>query len=39
MRISGVSPADVSLLLVWLKRLASSEAEFDQSPVGQNRAS
>jgi tRNA uridine 5-carboxymethylaminomethyl modification enzyme len=39
MRISGVSPADVSLLLVWLKRVASSEAESDPSPVGHNLAS
>jgi tRNA uridine 5-carboxymethylaminomethyl modification enzyme len=41
-RISGVSPADVSILLVWLKRSAGSKGEFtanDFDLTGDNCAS
>ncbi|MGC3960201.1 MAG: tRNA uridine-5-carboxymethylaminomethyl(34) synthesis enzyme MnmG [Verrucomicrobiota bacterium] len=35
-RISGVSPADVGLIAIWLKRNKLSENKPTQSPVGDN---
>jgi tRNA uridine 5-carboxymethylaminomethyl modification enzyme len=35
-RISGVSPADISILLVWLKRSAGAKGGTDPMAIGQN---
>jgi tRNA uridine 5-carboxymethylaminomethyl modification enzyme len=32
-RISGVSPADISILLVWLKRSGNADLKLERSPI------